>query len=78
MIDENKWNHLSENGMATNRHRTMGGIIDRVAASTQLRVKEEWFIVFNHPELDVIDGLASKAEAFEVFAKTFADKGINE
>lgn len=72
------WNHLSENGMATNRDPLTGGIIDSVAMSMKLTKKEEWFIVFNHPDIAVIDGLASKAEAFEVHAKTLKEYGVTE
>jgi hypothetical protein len=39
----------------------------------KLTGKEEWFIVFNHPDLNVIDGLSSKAEAFEIFEKVIAN-----
>ena len=63
----NEWNHLSEAGMAANPHETLGGIIDSVINSS------EWFIVFNHPDLPLIDGLSSKAEAFEIFEKVIAE-----
>lgn len=74
------WNHLRENGMATNRDPIKGGIIDKVAMSTKLKAtdKEEWFIVFNHPNLPVVDGLSSKLEAFELFEKTLSALGITE
>lgn len=71
------WNHLSENGMATNAHPFKGGIIDKVAMSMKLTSKEEWFIVFNHPGLPVVvDGLSSKAEAFEVFEKVMHEMAL--
>lgn len=76
----NNWNHLSENGMATNADPIKGGIIDKVAMSMKLKATkaEEWFIVFNHPNLPVVDGLSSKAEAFEVFEKTLSAMGLTE
>lgn len=64
------WNHLSENGMATNRDPLTGGIIDSAIVSG------EWFIIFNHPDLEAIEGLKSKAEAFEVHARELAKIGI--
>lgn len=70
------WKHLSENGMATDPDELTGGIIDRIAMSMKLDRKEEWFIIFNHPDLAAIEGLSSKAEAFEVFAATLAAHGV--
>jgi len=61
----NGWNHLSENGMATNADPVRGGIIDQNPVYG-------WFIIFNHEQLPVVEGLASKARAFEVFEKTIA------
>ena len=75
MISEkNEWRHLGENAIAANPHPTMGGIIDKVMKSNP----EEWFVVFNHPDLPLVDGLSSKAEAFEIHEKTLADLGITE
>jgi len=73
--EKNEWRHLGENAIAANPHPTMGGIIDKVMKSSP----EEWFVVFNHPDLSVVvDGLSSKAEAFEIHAKTLAALGIVE
>lgn len=71
---KNEWRHLGANEIAANPHETMGGIIDKVMKSNP----EEWFIVFNHPELSLIEGLPSKAEAFKVFAETLESNGITE
>lgn len=62
----NKWNHLSENGMATNAHPTLGGIIDRNPVFG-------WFIIFNDDRFPVVEGIATKAEAFEIFNKAIAE-----
>lgn len=72
-MSENSWRHLGENNIAANAHPTLGGIIDKMTSG---RFAEEWFIIFNHPDLDAIEGLASKSEAFEVFAKTLAENGL--
>lgn len=69
---KNEWKHLSENGIAANPHETLGGIIDKTIQT------EEWFIIFNHPDISAINGLQSKAEAFKVFEETLKANGITE
>lgn len=51
------WNHLSENGIATNRHPTRGGIVDTAIVSGL------WFVIPNHPDLNAMEGFSSKANA---------------
>lgn len=74
IIDKNGWRHLGEKSMAANPHPTMGGIIDFVMHSEP----QEWFIIFNHPEISSIHELPSKAEAFKVFEETLDDCGVRE
>lgn len=66
---KNEWKHLGENQIACNPHPTLGGIIDKHVAG---RFSEEWFIIFNDDRFPVVEGIATKAEAFEIFNKAIA------
>lgn len=51
------WNHLSKDGMATNTCPITGGIVDKNIVSGL------WFVVPNHSDLQIIEGLEGKEEA---------------
>jgi hypothetical protein len=55
------WKEASPGGMATNRDQEFGGIIDKNM------IGPDWFIVFHRSDLNLIDGLQSRAEAFRIF-----------
>lgn len=64
------WNHLGENAMATNTDETYGGIIDVNLASGN------WFVIPNHPGLNVMSGFASKTDAFVGLDSAIREAGL--
>lgn len=62
------WNHSNDDGIATNRHPTRGGIVD-VAIVSGL-----WFVIPNHPNLDAMEGFNNKVDA--IAALNDALKGV--
>lgn len=71
MITQEGWK-FSESGMACNADPQLGGIIDKAIVSGL------WFIIFNDNALDVIEGLHSQEEAFEVFNDTINKKYLTK
>lgn len=61
------WNE-SASGMACNSDPVLGGIIDKTIVSG------EWFVIFNDDDLDMIEGLSSREEAFKEFQKAIESK----
>lgn len=61
------WNHLAADEMATSNDPIFGGIIDKAFVSG------EWFVIPNSDDIPVMEGFATKQEAFEAL-----DKAINE
>lgn len=57
LIPTENWEHLSPDGMATNRDPGVGGIIDKNI--------DGWFVIFNNDRFQHMEGFATKAEAFE-------------
>ncbi|MFM0265476.1 hypothetical protein PQQ76_25140, partial [Paraburkholderia sediminicola] len=55
------WTEASPGGMATNPDPLNGGIIDRTI------VGAEWFVIFNRPNLETLEGFTSRESAFEAF-----------
>lgn len=55
-------------GIATNNDPQLGGIIDKAIVSG------EWFVIFNDDDLEAIEGLSSRAEAFEAFKRAIDAK----
>lgn len=55
------WKEASPGGMTTNRDQELGGIIDKNM------IGSDWFIVFHRSDLNLIDGLPSRTEAFRIF-----------
>lgn len=62
----NGWTESSPGGMAINLDPRHGGIINK-------RSNKEWFIVFNHNGLDSIEGLSTRENAFDAYAKEIAN-----
>lgn len=60
----------SASGMACNSDLILGGIIDKTIVSGK------WFIIFNDDDLEMIEGLSSREEAFKVFEETINNKYI--
>lgn len=56
------WNE-SASGMACNNDPVLGGIIDKTIVS------DEWFVIFNCDNIEMIEGLSSREEAFKEFQK---------
>lgn len=52
------WTEAFPGGLATNTDPVKGGIIDKVMLA------EEWFVIFERDDLPVLDGFASRDEAF--------------
>jgi hypothetical protein len=52
------WTEARPGGMATNRDPVKGGIIDHEDVSGK------WFVIFSRDDLPVLDGFASRDEAF--------------
>lgn len=61
------WN-INGNGIACNNDPVLGGIIDSSIVSGN------WFIIFNDDDLEMVEGLESREEAFRVFDKTIKAK----
>lgn len=57
-----RWNE-SASGLACNNDPVLGGIIDKTIISG------EWFVIFNDDNLEMIEGLSSREEAFKEFQK---------
>lgn len=57
------WKHLGPNAMATNTDPIYGGIIDSEIVSGL------WFVIFNNDDFVMLDGFASKADAFAAWEK---------
>jgi putative DNA primase/helicase len=55
------WTESRPGGLATRNHPTLGGIID------SNRTPLGWFVIFHREDLQPIDGLASRADAFKAF-----------
>ncbi|NMZ71374.1 hypothetical protein SAMN05216370_0140 [Pseudomonas peli] len=55
------WTEAYPGGMATRNHPTLGGIIDKTI------VGGRWFVVFHHDDLQPVEDLDSRAEAFAAF-----------
>lgn len=53
----------SSTGLACNSDPVLGGIIDKTIVSG------EWFVIFNDDNLEMIEGLSSREEAFKEFQK---------
>jgi hypothetical protein len=55
------WTQVA-NGIATNNDPILGGIID------QNIVSGKWFVIFNSDEIEAIEGIDARAEAFAAHA----------
>lgn len=55
-------------GIACNADPVLGGIIDSNIVSGK------WFVIFNDDDLETIEGLDSRYEAFKVFEATIKAK----
>lgn len=53
------WNHLSEDGIATNTDPIFGGIVDKAIVSG------EWFVIPNDDRISLMDGFDTKQEAID-------------
>lgn len=59
-------------GIACNNDPLLGGIIDTNMVSGL------WFVIFNDDDLEMVEGLQSREEAFKVFEQTINNKYITE
>ena len=55
-------------GIACNNDPQLGGIIDSNLVSGK------WFIIFNDDDLDMVEGLDSREDAFKLFNETINTK----
>jgi len=55
-------------GMCANSDPIVGGIIDSRI------VDGKWFVIFNDDDLDMVEGLESREEAFQVYQKAIDAK----
>lgn len=55
-------------GIACNNDPQLGGIIDSNLVSGK------WFIIFNDDDLDMVEGLDTREDAFKVFNNTINTK----
>ena len=60
------WTEASPGGLATNSDPANGGIVDKNMAGLG------WFVIFHRRDLDMVEGLPSREEAFRVFAERMA------
>lgn len=58
MLSNSDWQHLSEDGMATNKDPVAGGIIDKAIVSGK------WFVIPHNDAIPPIEELETKADAF--------------
>lgn len=59
-------------GLACNPDPLLGGIIDKNIVSG------EWFAIFNCEEIEPIEGIQSRGEAFDAFQTVIAGKFITD
>lgn len=60
------WTEAYPGGMATNRDPVKGGIIDNEIVSGL------WFVIFNVEYLPILDGFASRGEAFRAYEQAIS------
>lgn len=61
------WSETRANGMAINADPVLGGIVDQNIASGK------WFVVFNHADIESVEGFDSRDAAFEAFYAALND-----
>ena len=64
-----EWNEIKD-GIATNADPILGGIID------QTIMTGEWFVIFNDDAIPAIEGIATRAAAFEAFEAAIAARFV--
>jgi hypothetical protein len=60
------WTEAFPGGMATNKDPILGGIVDDELFSGL------WFVIFNHEDLEPLDGFSSRQEAFTAHEQTIS------
>ena len=61
------WTEATPGGMATCNNPQYGGIVDSEIVSGK------WFVIFNDPDIPMIDNLETRGDAFEAYRMKMID-----